>query len=282
MTFQNSQKCSGLLKCFFLYLKDSFVLQDSLPFLHDPAPDKQHSATVKPGRKPGRPRNNKQHGSSCNGESSLSPVQQQPQLSVCDHVEETQENQGEELYALTNERGLRTGQKRTAESDQETNDDASETKRLCCERLTQTTGSASTESPTTERDEADTSDRDGLRREERGEKLTEREQSLEDEEEIDVEGDDEDDHYQAKRESISILPPSPSSCRGDIEEDIDVIGGSSPVPDPVSISWSDSSEGEEGEGDEDVDVVGEKMDLVPLALLTSRKGELENTRLRCS
>ncbi|XP_022615657.1 uncharacterized protein LOC111232425 isoform X2 [Seriola dumerili] len=59
-------------------------------------------------------------------------------------------------------------------------------------------------------------------------------------------------------------PPNPTKeiserSRGSWEdEDIDVIGGSSPVPDPEVISWAESSEGEEGEGDEDVDVVGEK------------------------
>lgn len=42
------------------------------------------------------------------------------------------------------------------------------------------------------------------------------------------------------------------------DEDIDVIGGSSPLPDPVIISWSESSEGEQEH--EDVDVVGEKTD----------------------
>lgn len=39
------------------------------------------------------------------------------------------------------------------------------------------------------------------------------------------------------------------------DEDIDVIGGSGPAPEPVIISWIESSEGEE-----EVDVVGEKTD----------------------
>ncbi|XP_041845769.1 uncharacterized protein LOC121642842 isoform X2 [Melanotaenia boesemani] len=44
------------------------------------------------------------------------------------------------------------------------------------------------------------------------------------------------------------------------DEDIDVTGGSSPVPESVIISWTESSEGEKEEEDEDIDVVGEKAD----------------------
>lgn len=51
------------------------------------------------------------------------------------------------------------------------------------------------------------------------------------------------------------------------DEDIDVIGGSSPHPDPVIISWRESSEGEEEEGDEDVVVVREKTDCASPSVL---------------
>ncbi|XP_040903625.1 uncharacterized protein LOC121188117 [Toxotes jaculatrix] len=62
------------------------------------------------------------------------------------------------------------------------------------------------------------------------------------------------------------------------DEDIDVIGGSSPVPDPVIISWTESSEGEEEDGDEDVDVVGEKTDYSSFA--TMNRGKLDNRKFK--
>lgn len=64
-----------------------------------------------------------------------------------------------------------------------------------------------------------------------------------------------------------ISPPSRSAKHASLgstgsweDEDVDVIGGSCPVPDPVIISWRESSEGEGEEGDKDVDVVSEKTD----------------------
>ncbi|XP_041653035.1 uncharacterized protein LOC121516049 isoform X2 [Cheilinus undulatus] len=82
----------------------------------------------------------------------------------------------------------------------------------------------------------------------------------------------------ATREAEEVHLGSAGSSEEDKDEDIDVIGGSSPVPAPIIISWSG---GEEEEADEDVDVVGEKMDYAPSKLFTSLKnGELENVGLR--
>ncbi|KAL3044827.1 hypothetical protein OYC64_013158 [Pagothenia borchgrevinki] len=50
---------------------------------------------------------------------------------------------------------------------------------------------------------------------------------------------------------------STGSWEDDKDEDVDVIGGSSPAPDPVLFSWTECSEVEEEEGDEDIDVVGD-------------------------
>ncbi|XP_039976027.1 uncharacterized protein LOC120785396 isoform X2 [Xiphias gladius] len=162
-----------------------------------------------------------------------------------------------------------------------------------------------------------TSEGDRLQREEREEKtlrneiiLEETEESLMDEEMqgsgdeiIDVDGDTdgrkdlekhtddyrEEDRFQS-RTAPSLLhfvsPPSHSEKGASVdstgsweEEDIDVIGGSSPVPDPVVISWTESSEGEEQEGDEDVDVVGEKKDYTSSVInATINKGELVNRK----
>ncbi|KAK2904179.1 hypothetical protein Q8A73_010836 [Channa argus] len=61
------------------------------------------------------------------------------------------------------------------------------------------------------------------------------------------------------------------------DEDIDVIGGSSPLPDPVIISWKASSEGEEDEEDEDIDVTGENTGYtLPAVFTASSEGELVN------
>ncbi|XP_029298047.1 uncharacterized protein LOC115015023 [Cottoperca gobio] len=60
---------------------------------------------------------------------------------------------------------------------------------------------------------------------------------------------------------------STGSWEEDKDEDIDVIGGSSPVRDPVLISWTESSEVEEEEGDEDIDV--EKTDYAPSAVFAT-------------
>ncbi|KAI9538865.1 hypothetical protein NQZ68_008942 [Dissostichus eleginoides] len=50
---------------------------------------------------------------------------------------------------------------------------------------------------------------------------------------------------------------STGSWEDDKDEDVDVIGGSSPAPHPVIFSWKECSEVEEEEGDEDIDVVGD-------------------------
>lgn len=212
----------------------------------------------------------------------------------------------------------RRGKKRAAESDRETSDDATLTKRVCFEQMAQPTSetriprSASADfvsEPATTEDVIDvetvllTSVGDCLQREEEKEKpvwreirLRETEEPLMDEEMessgdeiIDVDGDAEDGHQGRATPTLShfveVKPSvsSPSraakavslgstgSCEEDKDEDIDVMGGSSPVPDPVIISWTESSEGEEEEGY--VDVVGEKTDYATSSVFaTTSKG----------
>ncbi|XP_035016952.2 uncharacterized protein LOC118112072 isoform X2 [Hippoglossus stenolepis] len=80
--------------------------------------------------------------------------------------------------------------------------------------------------------------------------------------------------------SHCVSPPSPSAQEGSTgltgsreEEDIDVIGDSSPLPEPVIISWTESSDKEDG--DEDIDVVGEKTDYASSVVFAIvNKGEL--------
>ncbi|XP_034546537.1 uncharacterized protein LOC117817857 isoform X2 [Notolabrus celidotus] len=265
-------------------------IKDSMPFLHEP--DNHQPTTDNPTPRQSRPKKNRKRCSSSTMESSMSTVQQQ-QRPVDELEEENQENREEELNVQPNEAGgpRRTGEKRGAESDEETSSDITEAKRFCFEQPTLTTSSACAESAATHREEinsVDTNVVECLQNRELGDKLMWREDRLE-EEEVDVDRDDEDDCHQTIRASTSVSPPSHSkeeaglasteSCEEDIDKDIDVIGGSSPVPDPVVISWSDSLEGEEEEeeeeGDQDVDVVGEKMDYTPSALFTAMNEMVE-------
>ncbi|CAJ1058643.1 uncharacterized protein LOC117817857 isoform X1 [Xyrichtys novacula] len=219
-------------------------ITDSMPFLHEPLLTKQQQTADKPCSRQSRSRNNGQLHGVCNGESSVSPVQQQQQQHP--PVDEQEENQEQHEEGETNvqphgkAKGLRaTGEKRGAESDEETSEDTNEAKRLCLEQPTQGETSVSAESATTERPQS----------------------------------------------TENLNPGSTGSCEGDIDEDIDVIGGSSPVPDPVIISWSMSSEDEEeeeGEPDEDIDIIGDKTNYGPSAFSTAVKDEHENNSLRSS
>lgn len=187
----------------------------------------------------------------------------------------------------------REGKKRGAEAEEETSDDATVVKRVCFEQMPQPaseTCMSRSESADFEQAAIEdiidvetvslTSVGDGLQKEEQEEKpvwtgikLRDTEECLTDEakesssdEIIDVEGDVEDDHSQSRAAPISNSPPfrsadgleSTGSWDGDKGEDNDVIGGSGPVPGPVTISWTESSEGMKEEEDEDVGVVGEK------------------------
>ncbi|KAM7389781.1 hypothetical protein PAMP_023738 [Pampus punctatissimus] len=67
---------------------------------------------------------------------------------------------------------------------------------------------------------------------------------------------------------------STGSREEDRDGDIDVIGGSSPLPDPVIISWTVYSGSEEEEGDEEIDVTGEETAYSSSAVFTLSKGEL--------
>ncbi|XP_060904015.1 nucleolin-like [Labrus mixtus] len=274
-------------------------IMDSMPFLHEPLSDKkQPSDNQQPGPRRRRPKKNGLCSVSKGG-SSMSSIQQQQ--SVNEQLEENQERQEEELNVQRQEKvggAKRTGERRSVESDEETVDDAPAAKKVCFKPMAHPALQTSSEtdraeSASTERENlsyADSSVRDCLQKG-RGGKTARREESSEDEE-MDV---DEDDHnHQGIRESDPwVSPPSHSaqeirlgstgSCEDGKDEDVDVIGGSSPVPSPVIISWSDSSEVEEEETDEDVDVVGEKTVYAPSGLFTAMsKGELENTGLRCS
>ncbi|KAM7417628.1 hypothetical protein PAMA_017321 [Pampus argenteus] len=85
-----------------------------------------------------------------------------------------------------------------------------------------------------------------------------------------------------KREASHLLREVSLGSTGSKEEnrdgDIDVIGGSSPLPDPVIISWTAYSGSEEEEGNEEIDVTGEETAYSSSAVFTLSKGELVNRK----
>lgn len=109
--------------------------------------------------------------------------------------------------------------------------------------------------------------------------LTDEEMQSSTDEIIDVDGDYEDvepqgDDRLSRRASAvfadlqpSASPSNSASESCDKDEDVDVIGGSGPVPESVTISWTESSE--EEEGDRDVDVVGEVRGSTSSVILTA-------------
>nr|XP_046262890.1 uncharacterized protein LOC124068577 isoform X2 [Scatophagus argus] len=111
---------------------------------------------------------------------------------------------------------------------------------------------------------------------------------------IDVDGDDEDDCQKDAvkdtrrsrtgrthgdlvkvKPSVSLHSDSEASLGStggseeDKDEDVDVIGGCSPVPGPVIIDWMESSDFEKEEEDEDVDVVGENTECASSAVFAA-------------
>ncbi|KAL7394910.1 hypothetical protein ABVT39_006831 [Epinephelus coioides] len=247
-------------------------IMDSMPFL-EPLVDKQPSSAGPPSHT-GRPKKNGQLLSLSNDVSSAPPIRPQP-VEPCgmdQQPERNKERHEEELTVQPQEEAERPrGVKRRAESEEETSDNSTVTKRVCFEQMAQPTPethilssfSADIGCEIATRELGDVSNaRDGLRRE-KGEaepvwtkiKLTE--QSLMDEEMessgVTVK------HFASPslHSEKEVRLGSTGSWEEEDDEDIDVIGGSSPALDPVIINWTQSSEGEE---DEDIDVVGEETD----------------------
>ncbi|XP_071362873.1 uncharacterized protein [Trachinotus anak] len=313
-------------------------IMDTRPFLEGQLSEKRRFSSGQPGSRRGRPKKNGQLLILSNGRSSTPPIQLQP-VEPCPtngQPENNQESHEEELLVQPQEEAegtARKGEKRGAESGEETSDDATVAKRVCSEQLAQPTSETCipssdsaafvSEQATAEADDVIdvetvslTSVGDCLQREEQedkstawreialretGESLTDDETEGSGDETIDVDGDTDertnlenhtdDFRERTKRDLESKTPPAPShfvsppsgaaeevsvrSTGSWEDEDIDVIGGSSPVPDPEIISWTESSEGEEEEGDDDVDVVGDKTSVVFATLI---KGELVNKK----
>ncbi|TKS72341.1 hypothetical protein D9C73_006415 [Collichthys lucidus] len=166
----------------------------------------------------------KNNVSLCNGENPTSPIQPQPA--------DEQHERHEEECSLPPQLEVEEPDSRGAESEEEISDDATAAKRkIVCKKG---------------------NEKQKQRRVKSDVRRTKRWRAAGDEI-IDVDGDvdePEKDRCQsttAQREKPSrseVSLRSAGSCEEDKDNDIDVIGGSSPVPDPVTIDWTDSSEGE--------------------------------------
>ena len=285
-------------------------MQESLPVLPVERPPLPHLPTR---RKVGRPRKNPQlHSSAAPGETQ--PVDScrtddQPEKNQERHEEDLTAQLREEAEGPTE-----WGKKRGAESHEQPSDDAIVTKRICLAQTTEPTRETSapvSESAelvpapaTVELEEVvdveidiETVSLTSLTEYTQGEEQKEEpalsevtlRESLTDEETessadeiIDVEdheGAEALSHLNDWKRSVSPAELLSLECAGKWEEDknddIDVTGASSPVPDPVIISWTEFSGGEEEEGDEVIDVVGEKADCASTAIFYAvSKGEL--------
>ncbi|XP_054454192.1 uncharacterized protein LOC129090573 [Anoplopoma fimbria] len=265
---------------------DAHIL-DSSPFLEEPLQMTRTPAEGRANCSRDKPNRKVQLLSLFSAESSTVQIQPQP-LEPCgteEPLEKDQERHEGDNAARPQEEAegaTKRGGKRGAESEEVTSDESTASKRICFEQMTHSVSetfrpspqSADSEPATREiKDISLTSVRPHLQIEDR-ESLMDEEMEI-----IDVDGGPEDDrcwsrtaptlsHFAGVTPSVSpssrsakeVCLRSTRSWEEDKDEDIDVIGGSSPVPEPVIISWTESSEGEEEEGAEDIDVVGEKTD----------------------
>ncbi|XP_033992200.1 uncharacterized protein LOC117487667 [Trematomus bernacchii] len=251
-------------------------IMDRATFLVEPLQTKRPSSAG-----PGR--------DSLSNESSSLPVEPQP-MEPCvmgEQLERNPETREEELTVQPLEEveeETRRGEKRHTEPE-ETGEESSVPKRVCFEQTAQPTSETcalSSKSADCVSEPAPRERRDIVSVETvpiAGECLpidireTDCEMESSGEEMIAVDGEPEDSDTSPQTLShcveakLSLSPTSLSatefsltstgSWEDDKDEDVDVIGGSSPAPDPVLFSWTECSEVEEEEGDEDIDVVGD-------------------------
>ncbi|KAI4818931.1 hypothetical protein KUCAC02_004218 [Chaenocephalus aceratus] len=254
---------------------------DSAPFLVEPLQTKRPSSAG-----PGR--------DSLSNESSPLPVEPQP-MEPCVMDEQLQRNPEtceEELTVQHQEEveeETRRGEKRHTEPE-ETGEESSVPKRVCFEQTAQPTSETcalssksadcvSGPAPRERRDIVSVETvpiageclprQDETKRGEINIRGTDCEMESSGDEMIAVDGEPEDSDTSPQTHCVdaklSLSPTSLSATEFSLtstgswedDEDVDVIGGSSPAPDPVLFSWTECSEVEEEEGDEDIDVVGD-------------------------
>lgn len=194
--------------------------------------------------------------------------------------EEDEETSVEEVTIQTQAEAdeSRGGSKRSVEAKEETSDDVPEVKRVCFEKTPQVPCSETRTAPPDSAEHAAVEDEDiidvvtvsvtsvgGSLNREQDQKPVWNSirfgETEENDEETESTGDEiidvEEDCSQSRATAPPVLPPphsvlSPGSATGSWEnEEIDVLGGSSPTPDPVTLIWTDSPEEKEEVGIEE-------------------------------
>lgn len=239
-----------------------------------------------------------QHLSSADNVSQTPQIQPQPEEPcAAETQQETREQEEgektsvEEVTIQTQGEtdGSRGGSKRSVEAKEETSDDVPEAKRLCIEKTPQLACSETCTAPPDSAEPAAVEDEDiidvvtvsvtsvggSLNREQEEKPLWNDirfGETEENDEETESTGDEiidvEEDCSQSRATAAPVLPPphsvlSPWSTTGSWEnEEIDVLGGCSPTPDPVTLIWTDSSE-----ENEEVGVEEEKTEYISSAVI---------------
>lgn len=283
-----------------------FIFQDITVFLENSLSPRRAT-----GHRHCRSRTNGQLLTSSEGESAATPLHPQPADSCCvDDRSETNQDGNEDLTAQPQEEAEGATGCGTKSSNEDTSEEVTANKNInvdqgaTCETVVPSSGSAESV-PNAEQEEVidvETVSLAGLRScflgakqedEQLAEKkLTGEEVESSDEEVIDVEGDEEDPKtlrqetdnigVSCSNETRLVSPSRPvegtrqegtRNSEEDMDEDIDVIGVSSPAPDPIIISWTMSSEDEDG--GEEVDVDGETIDCISFILTAVKNSELD-------
>lgn len=228
-----------------------------------------------------------QHLSSADNVSQTPQIQPQPEEPCASETqqetreqEEDEETSVEEVTIQTQAEtnGSRGGSKRSVEAKEETSEEVPEAKRVCIEKTPQLACSETCTAPPDSAEHAAVEDEEiidvvtvsvtsvgGSLNREQDQKpvwndITFGETEGNDEE-TESAGDEiidvEEDCRQSRATAAPVLPPphsvlSPGSTTGSWEnEEIDVLGGCSPAPDPVTLIWTGSSEENEEVGVEE-------------------------------
>lgn len=228
-----------------------------------------------------------QHLSSADNLSQTPQIQPQPEEPCAAEAqqetreqEEDQETSVEEVTIQTQGEtdGSRGGSKRSVGAKEETSDDVPEAKRVCIEKTPQLACSETCTAPPASAEPAAVEDEDiidvvtvsvtsvgGSLNREQDQKPVWNDirfgEMEENDEETESTGDEiidvEEDCSQSRASAVPVvLPPhsvlSPGSTTGSWEnEEIDVLGGGSPTPDPVTLIWTDCSKENEEVGIEE-------------------------------
>ncbi|KAM3612943.1 uncharacterized protein V6R79_017629 [Siganus canaliculatus] len=272
---------------------------DCQPFLEESLPQQRPTPATKASdnpdrpRKAGRPRKNTQVPIYSEGITSTVPIHPQPVVLSCseEQPEESPERREQEVPEQAQEEAAQRGEKRGAEQEEALMDDDAVAKKVCFEPPPTSecadfaSAAAEMENVIDVETVSLSSVAECLRGEDvklagaefppgdAGESSGGEELESSGSETIDVEEEERED---AGRDLSRAATQRSVDGDDEVDEVIDVIGGSSPAPDPVVICWTDTSEEETEAGNEDIDV-GESADYDSASAFAARKAELMPT-----